>query len=251
MVATMPNEPSETYTATITYSNGSTQTLTFPVTASAVKAVGDWELDVLAIPFNEPDSDGQWFDENTQVMEDHYQTPPGFYQHGVKQGAKGLQEKVIVIGKTIFGTLKKMVDGWHLRMKLDPTRPESASVMQAAKNGQVAVSSDSISHLARLEVNGKTIPYEKNRKGRISVWALAGVSLWEMGGGNFKPASKRTYAIPAMKAIYRDAGLPFPDIQPTDGVLPEASTDAAKRARSAEIEKAKLILQRTRKWVEE
>jgi hypothetical protein len=247
----MPNDPNITI-STITYtSDGETRTLNFALDNAAVKAVGDWELDVLAIPFNAPDSDGQWFDENTQVMEDHYQTPPGFYQHGVKQGAKGLQEKVIVIGKTIFGTLKKMVDGWHLRMQLDPTRPESASVMQAAKDGRVAVSSDSISHLARLEVNGKTIPYEKNRKGRISVWALAGVSLWELGNGNFLPASKRTYAIPAMKAIYREAGLPFPDVQTTDGVLPYASDDAAKRARSEAIEKAKQILQRTRKWVGE
>lgn len=251
MVAVMPNEPNITITGITGTSGGTSFTWTIPA-ATAVKAIGDWELDVLAIPFNAPDSDGQWFDENTQVMEDHYQTPPGFYQHGVKQGAKGLQEKVVVIGKTIFGTLKKMIDGWHLRMQLDPTRPESASVMQAAKDGRVAVSSDSISHLARLEVNGKTIPYEKNRKGRISVWALAGVSLWELGNGNFLPASKRTYAIPAMKAIYREAGIPFPEsIQPTDGGLPEASTDAAKRARREVIEQADEILKRTRKWVGE
>jgi hypothetical protein len=247
----MPNDPNITISSITYTAGGNTQTVTFPV-STAVKAVGDWELDVLAVPFNEPDSDGQYFDADTQVMEDHYQTPPGFYQHGVKQGAKGLQERVIVIGKTIMGSLRKMVDGWHLRMQLDPTKPESAAVMEAAKNGRVAVSSDSISHLARLEVNGKTIPYEKNRKGRISVWALAGVSLWEMGGGNFMPASKRTYALPAMKAIYKAAGLQFPDALPvTDGGLPEASTDAAKRARSAEIEKAKQILQRTRKWVED
>jgi hypothetical protein len=94
--------------------------------------------------------------------------------------------------------------------------------------------------------------YEKNRAGRIAVWPLAGISIWEKGNGNLKPASQIAYALPAMKAIYRDAGIPFPETLPaTDGVLPEASTDAAKRARSAEIEKAKLILQRTRKWVEE
>ncbi len=34
----------------------------------AIKAVGDWELDVLAIPFGSKDSDGQWFDENTDIM---------------------------------------------------------------------------------------------------------------------------------------------------------------------------------------
>ncbi len=33
---------------------------------NAIKAVGDWELDVLAIPFSK-DTDGQWFDENTDI----------------------------------------------------------------------------------------------------------------------------------------------------------------------------------------
>lgn len=213
---------------------------------AAIKAVGDWELDILAIPFNEPDSDGQYFDERTDIMDGSYQTPPGFYQHGVKQGAASLQEKVTVIGKTIYGTLKKMMDGWHLRMSLDPTRPESKNVMDAARNGRVAVSSDSVAHLARLEVAGKTIMYEKNRKGRISVWPLAGVSLWEMGNGNFEPASKRTFALPAMKAIYGDAGLQFPDTKQNDGDLPEAQK-AANRAREIEIQKAKSFLQRTDK----
>jgi len=73
------------------------------------------------------------------------------------------------------------------------------------------------------------IPYEKNKPGRIAVWPLAGFSLWEKGNGNFQPANHSAIALPAMKAIYRDAGLPFPVITPDD-VLPEANL-AAKRAR--------------------
>jgi hypothetical protein len=246
----MPNDPNITISSITYTADGNTQTVNFPA-ASAVKAVGDWELDVLAIPFHSIDSDGQWFDESTDIMDEAFQTPLGVYQHGIKQGAKALQEKIIVIGKTLLGTLRKMSDGWHLRMRLDPSKPESQEVMKAAREGKVAVSSGSVSHLARLDVGGKIIPYEKNRKGRIAAWPLAEVSLWGLGNGNIPPANALAYAMPVMKAIYKSAGLQFPDVQVTDGVLPEASNDAAKRARNAEIEKAKQILQRTRKWVED
>jgi hypothetical protein len=132
MVATMPNEPSETYTATITYSNGSTQTLTFPVAASAVKAVGDWELDVLAVPFGAKDSDGQWFDGDTDIMHEAFSTPVAIYQHGVQQGAKGYQDKPIVIGSTVPGSLEKKGDGWHLRVVLNKALKQAKDIMDAA-----------------------------------------------------------------------------------------------------------------------
>ena len=37
--------------------------------AYAVKAVGDWEIEILAIPFGDVDSDGQYFDADTDIME--------------------------------------------------------------------------------------------------------------------------------------------------------------------------------------
>lgn len=220
---------------------------------AAVKAVGDWELDVLAVPFGEHDSDGQYFDAETDIMPDAFSTPVAIYQHGVKQGAGGMQDKPIVVGKTVPGTLTKQADGWHIRVVLDKALKVAQDIMTAAWKNMVAVSSDAVSHLSRLQLpNGKIIMYEKNRAGRIAVWPLAGVSLWEKGNGNLQPASRRTYALPAMKAIYRDAGLQFPDVsEVTDGVLSEASTDAVKRAKNKEIEKAKQILKRTRKWVGE
>lgn len=88
--------------------------------------------------------------------------------------------------------------------------------------------------------------YDKNKPGRIAVWPLAGVSLWELGNGNLSPANRTAYAVPAIKAIYRDAGLQFPNINITDGVLPEAD-EAAKRARNKVIEASKNILKKTDK----
>ena len=210
--------------------------------ALAVKAVGDWELDVLAIPFGTKDSDGQWFDENTDIMHEAFSTPLAVYQHGVKQGAKALQDKLIVVGKTQAGTLEKKSDGWHIRLILDKAIDVAKGMMDAAKRGMLAVSSGSISHLARLDVDGKRIMYEKDRPGRIAVWPFAEISLWEKGNGNLSPANHSAVALPAMKAIYRDAGLQFPEIkvEDTDGVLPEAE-QAAKRARIKQQARAYLI----------
>lgn len=241
----MPNEPSNT---TITYTDASgTTTYTFPtVQLFAVKAVGDWELDVLAIPFGSVDSDGQWFDASTDIMHEAFSTPLVVYQHGVKQGAKEFQDRPAVIGKAVPGSLEKRGDGWHVRVILDKTIKMAKDIMDAAYKGLVAVSSGSVSHLARLDVGGKLMQYEKNKKGRIAVWGLAEISLWEKGNGNFEPANRHAIALPVMKAMYREAGLPFPEIKPNDftnGGEPEASTDAASRAWKAEVLKqTKLIL---------
>jgi len=206
----------------------------------AIKAVGDWELEVRVLPFTK-DSDGQWFDANTDIMDEAFSTPLAIYQHGVKQGAKGLDGKPVIIGKSVSGSLEKRADGWYIRVILNNAIKQAKDIMDAAWKGLVAVSSDSIAHLARLDIGGKLIPYEKNRPGRIAVWPLAGFSLWEKGGGNFSPANHSAIALPAMKAIYRDAGIAFPEIT-SDDVLPEAQS-AAKRARiNKAITQAKNIL---------
>ena len=217
----------------------------------AVKAVGNWELDITATPFNSRDSDGQWFDNKTDIMESAFTTPVLLYQHGIKQGAKGLQDHPIVIGRTVPGSLIKQSDGWHLRGILDQAKENAKDIMDAAIKRKVAVSSDSILHLARLEVGGKYIQYEKNKPGRIAVWPLAGVSLWEKGGGNFQPANQLAMALPAMKAIYRVAGLPFPDVIDTHGVTNGVTVHRTARTEMrAEIEKVKQEARQILRYIE-
>jgi hypothetical protein len=199
-------------------------------TNTAVKAVGDWELDVLAIPFGGKDSDGQWFDEETDIMPEAFGTPLAVYQHGISQGAQSLQGNLIIVGKTKAGSLEKKSDGWHIRVILNKTIDAAKRLLEAAKNGMIAVSSGSISHLARLDIGGKRIMYEKDRPGRIAVWPFAEISLWEKGNGNMQPANQFAVALPAMKAIYRQAGIRFPDVSDTYGVLSDAEI-AAKRAK--------------------
>lgn len=206
------------------------------LTLGAVKAVGDWELDVLAVPFGSRDSDGQWFDDQTDIMHETFSTPLAIYQHGIKQGGKELEERPLVLGTTTPGSLKKQRDGWHVRVVLNKALKQAKDIMEAAWKKAVAVSSDSISHWARLEVGGKLIQYEKNRPGRIAVWPLAGFSLWEMGNGNFRPANRMAMALPAMKAIYREAGLPFPALDTHGAAEAELVKQRAEiRAKAIEI----------------
>lgn len=210
------------------------------ITALAVKALDDWVLDVLAAPFGSQDSDGQTFDNNTDFMLSHFAQPAILYHHGILPGAQEIQKNPVVIGKAQGVEIKS--DGVHVRVILDKASEYARRVWEAAKQGQAVASSDSITHLARLDIGGKSIMYEKSRAGRIAVWPLAGLSLWDKTEGNFRPASRLAIALPAMKAIYRDAGLPFPELD-THGV-----SDAAKARRAEIIEKSKLILKRTARF---
>jgi hypothetical protein len=210
---------------------------------TAVKAVGDWEVEIRAVPYG-TDSDMQIFDAYTDYMLDTFSNPAILYHHGVNPGKGSIQDKPIVIGKAV--SVEQRPDGVWIRALLDKTKEFAKRVWEAAKEGIAVASSDSIAHLARLDVAGKRIMYEKGRPGRIAVWPLAGVSLWDNVAENFRPASRNAIAMPAMKAIYRDAGLKFPDID-TSGGEPKAE-QAASRARIEAIQqKAREYLAKTKR----
>lgn len=208
----------------------------------AVKAVGDWEIDILAVPFGVRDSDGQYFDAETDIMQANFENPAILYHHGVMPGKTGLQDRPAVIGKAL--SVEKKADGWHIRALLDKAHEFARRVWDAAQKGIAVASSDSISHLARLDIGSKQIMYEKNRPGRVSVWPLACVSLWDKVDGNFLPAFpyKNVMPLPAMKAIYGEADLSFPEITDTTHGVSQADDIARKRAKV--IAKSKQILKK-------
>jgi len=193
----------------------------------AVKAIGDWEIEVRAVPFG-ADGDNQTFDAETDYMLGDFPTPAIIYHHGVKQGRTGFEDKPIVIGKTVAA--EKRSDGIWLRVVLDKLNEYARKVWEAAKAGLAVASSDSIAHLARLDIDGKRIPYEK-RPGRIAVWPLAAVSLWDAGSGQLVPASPNALAMPALKTIYEQAGLILPDISGEDE--PQAEMEAEMQVAAA------------------
>ena len=215
-----------------------------PFPSVTVKAVGDWELDVRAVPFG-TDRDKQTFDANTDYMLSQFPTPVIIYHHGMAPGIRGFQDEPVVIGKTI--SIEKRQDGVWIRVLLDKSLEFARRVWEAAKRGLAVASSDSIAHYARLEVNGKPRMYDKDTAGRISVWPLAGVSLWDAVAGNLLPASPRAVAMPVMKAVYREAGIAFPGLVDGTGDAPQhvsrTRTNEAQKQAARLISKSKRLME--------
>lgn len=202
-----------------------------PVILGTVRAVkadsGEWLLDVLGLPFGGhnggKDSDGEYFDAQTKTHEDKYGLPPAVYYHGYDEHGKPSGQP-IYIGKTV--SREKRADGWWFRVVLDKASQYAKRVWDAAQKQLARASSGSIAHLVR-----------KEKGGRIAEWPVAELSIFDTGGKR-QPANQYAVALPVMKAIYQEAGLPFPDDIPASqpeadarGALANAQrADAAKGA---------------------
>ncbi len=164
-----------------------------------VKSSGDWVLDVLAVPYGGPrggkDADGEYFDADTNLHDEEYPTPPLVYYHGMTPEGKpaGTPE---YIGRY----LKRWRDnaGVWIRYALDKTNQWAKRVWEAAQQGTARCSSGTLVHLRRVDADG-----------HIREWPLAEVSAFDMGEGR-EPANAYAVAIPAMKAIYEQAGVAMP-----------------------------------------
>lgn len=177
----------------------------------AVKAVGNWELEIRAVPFgneHDTDSDGQWFDKDTDFMLDTFKTFPIVYYHGYNPEG-GVQENPEIVG--LPTSVEVRADGIYVKAILDKTKALAKRIWEAAKRGLAFASSGSILHLARLEDKrtGKLVSYDKSKPGRIAKWALAELSLFDGGGGR-RPANAHAYATPVMKSLYKQAGINYP-----------------------------------------
>jgi len=168
-----------------------------------VKAVGDWKLEVLGVPFgstSDKDSDGQWFDADTAVHEDKYPTIPAVYYHGRDPQGRPMAEP------EYFGTAKHVrtdKQGHWYEVVLDKTKELAQRVWDAAKQGIARASSGAAPHLVRID-----------QSGRIKEWAVVELSIFDAIGER-QPANKHAVAIPMMKAMYQQAGIELPiEIQP-------------------------------------
>lgn len=164
----------------------------------AVKVAGDWELDVLGVPFGSPadlDADGQYFDPKTALHQDKYPTIPAVYFHGRDPNGKPINPEYV--GKAT--PLRVDERGAWYRVVLDKTKQLAARVWQAAKDGIARASSGSAPHLVRT--NGA----------HIAEWPVIELSVFDMGGGRV-PANRYAVALPTMKSHYLQAGISLPDI---------------------------------------
>ena len=202
----------------------------------AVKVAGDWELDVLGNPYG-PDSDRQYFDNRSEIVSGA--EIPVVYYHGLDESGDGFTDKPIVIGKAI--NPEKRADGIWWRVILDKAKTEASRVWKAAKNGAAVASSGAIEYLSRLEIGGKLRQYDKRLPGRIAVWHMGELSLWESDSGKRRQAHPYAVAIPALKSVYKQAGIDMPDI-PSENDEQEAREKAAKIAKKNLQKKARILI---------
>lgn len=164
---------------------------------AAIKAVGQWTLDV-RVAFGSParkDAHGEWFDDQTDFAEEHYPMPPAVYYHGHGED-KRPERKPDYLGKATQRTVK--ADGIWYRVELNPAKPRSAKMMQAAREGKAVASPGTIHHMIRRAPNG-----------HLEHWPIVELSIFDTYDGQ-RPANPYSVAIPAIKAVYTEAGLALP-----------------------------------------
>ena len=185
---------------------------------SKIKAVGNLVLDVLAVPFGDPDDldlDGEYFSKDTDLHLDKFTDPLILYWHGRDVGGSE-QQKAEVIGESLGHTIKP--DGVWIKVQLDKANKFARRVWDAARRGVAAASSGTVAHLMR-----------KAADGFIADWPLIELSLFDVDHSkNRLPVNKNAIALPAAKALYSQAGRSFPEL-PTEEYISDAETKALQK----------------------
>jgi len=158
-----------------------------------IKALDNWELDVLGIPYGSPsdkDADGEYFTSETNLHSDKFGLPPVIYAHGLKS------EHPEYIGKVI--SHEDRSDGRWYRVILDNTKAAAKIIWEAAQKGMAFGSTGAVAHLVR-----------KARDGRILEWPIGELTL-VADGTAFRAKNKQAITVPVLKAMYEAAGLVLP-----------------------------------------
>lgn len=196
------------------------------VSVRAIKADnGDWELEVLGIPYgseSDRDADGEFFTERTQLHEDKFPLPPVVYYHGYGED-KRPSASPVYFGRTVAAERRN--DGVWYRVVLDKANAIAQKVWDAAQRGAAFASSGSVSHLVRKLANGEIIE-----------WPVAELSVFDTDNGK-RPANRYAVALPVLKAVYDEAGITLPEyIEADETEVPEgtATGDASAAAQNGE-----------------
>jgi len=160
-----------------------------------IKAVGDWELEILGVPYG-LDNTGEYFDDKSNLHLDKYPEIPLVYYHGFDPDGKP-SGKPEYIGKAKVARVTP--EGVWYRGVLDRASAFAQRVWEAAKEKLARASSGSIAHLVRIADNG-----------HIEEWPVAELTLMDLGDKR-QPAHPYAVALPVMKTMYETAGLDLPD----------------------------------------
>lgn len=185
-----------------------------------VKAVGDWELDVLAVPYGGPnqgrDAAGEYFNKDTNLYLDKFDNPIVSYYHGFDPDGRP-QGEPEEIGEVISRESKE--DGLWVRVLLDKASEYATRVWEAAKEGVARASSGTIEHIRRVA-----------RDGLITHWPFVELALFDTEGSR-QPANDYAVALPVLKAAYKQAGRKWPDIQDL-----KVKAEAERQSAEADLE---------------
>jgi hypothetical protein len=182
-----------------------------------IKALGDWEVEVLGIPYGseqERDSDGEYFTPQTALHEDKYGLPPAVHYHGMDKGQRPTKPEYI--GRTL--SYEDKPDGRWYRVALDKGSQYAAQVWEAVQRGTAAVSSGA-SHLARVAQSGK-----------IEEWPVTELSIWDNATGTNPQANPKAIALPAKYQVIEQQ----PEVeQENGGVADETITNELPETKSS------------------
>lgn len=180
----------------------------------AMKALGDWELEVLGVPFGGPDdgkdSQGEFFSHRTDLMLKVGDKRPVLYNHGMDPNNEKMPDPE-VIGEAEY--IRQDDQGHWFKVTLDQASQYARRIMDAARKGLARASSGAINYLTRILKN----------TGEILVWPFSELTLIDKLPGKREPAND--YAVAQLKGAFDRAGLELPQAFAQAG---EAKADAAK-----------------------
>jgi len=197
-----------------------TKARNYRIKAAHIKAVGDWELEVLAIPYGGPDKgrdkQGEYFSTETNLYLDKFDDPIVSYYHGFDPDGRP-QGEPEEIGEVLSRESKS--DGLWVRVLLDKASQYAQRVWEAAKEGLARASSGSIEHIMRVANDGL-----------ITHWPFVELALFDTDGSKRPPANDYAVALPVLKAAYKQAGRDWPDIQD-----PRVKAEAERQSAEADL----------------
>jgi HK97 family phage major capsid protein len=189
---------------------------------------GDWVLSVLGVPFGGPfngkDRDGEYFDARSNIHQDKFPEIPAVYMHGLDPATGKPVETPQYIGKARYDHTDER--GHWYRAVLNKTSEFARRVWEAALKGMAAVSSGAIHHLVRRGENGHLVE-----------WPTVEMTFTD-GSGNLRPANPYAVAMPALKALYSEAGIQF-DVPDPEGGEPDQKQNNNATEGSTKMEETK------------
>ncbi len=178
----------------------------------ALKAMGEWELEVLGVPFGGPDggkdADGQFFSPKTDLMLKIGEKRPVLYNHGYDPENE-MEFRPEVIGEAEY--IRVDSRGHWFRVVLNQASSYAKRIMDAARVGLARASSGAVNYLTRI----------MRQTGEIAMWPFSELTLIDKEPGKREPANE--YAVAHLKAAFKEAGIELPEVF-AEGGEPKAET---------------------------